>query len=145
MAPITTQTLLANTLAYPGGLEAGLPAGGAAWDVTQVSAADQASFEMALQASGTQSGSFASHTVSHSGASSSTSIGDSIIDSLASVKRRGEEMKLEMATALSDTNLSSGKMIAMQYKLMHMSIELQTTSNMAHHGVEDVKTIMRGQ
>ena len=72
-------------------------------------------------------------------------LGDSILNSLGSLKNKGIEMTNEMVDLLNKGDLSPSEMLRVQFRLLEMNIELQTMSNMAHHGVEDVKTIMRGQ
>ena len=73
------------------------------------------------------------------------SIGDTILDSLGTLKGEGSAILQDVVQTLSGGEPSAGDMLHVQFQLMRFNIELQTTSNMAHHGVEDVKTIMRGQ
>ncbi|MCD0457877.1 EscI/YscI/HrpB family type III secretion system inner rod protein [Roseiconus lacunae] len=73
------------------------------------------------------------------------SIGDSILEGFSTLKRTGNEFQAELVQALSKPELSSSDLLKIQFDLVHMNLELQTTTNMAHHGVEDIKTIMRGQ
>lgn len=150
MQPFATQALLGNAMAeasaFVGETSTVLPT----WNTTDVNPADQLTFERSLGGATVPVGqpsaidSSSSYKIA-AAASSSTNLGESILNSLAGVKQRGEAIQAEMLQTLSKSDLSSGDLLSVQYKLMSLSIELQTTSNMAHHGVEDVKTIMRGQ
>ena len=73
------------------------------------------------------------------------SLGESILDRLESLKKNGDAMQAEIVETLGREDLGPAAMLHVQFQLMHLNLEIQTTSNMAHHGVEDIKTIMRGQ
>lgn len=76
---------------------------------------------------------------------SNATLGEAILGQLESLKHSTDAMQAEIFETLGKENLQPSDMLMVQYQLMSVNIELQTTSNMAHHGVEDVKTIMRGQ
>ena len=73
------------------------------------------------------------------------SVGEAILDRLESLKNNGDVMQAEIVKTLGQEELGPADMLHVQYQLMRLNLEIQTTSNMAHHGVEDIKTIMRGQ
>lgn len=147
MAP-ASPAMLSNVTTATSHVPGSLPAGEPSWGIAGVNPADQASFENALEGTAVPiQPSLAIHSPSrsHVAATSSTSLGDSILNSLAGVKERGDVMQAEMVEALKKTELSSADLLRVQHRLMGYSIEVQATTNMAHHSVEDVKTIMRGQ
>lgn len=72
-------------------------------------------------------------------------LGDAILEKLKSLKEAGTSMKQELISTVEQDDLNPASMLRLQYHMMTVNLELQTTTNMAHHGVEDVKTIMRGQ
>ena len=75
----------------------------------------------------------------------SESIGEAILDQLEKLKSNSEVVLEEIGNTLGKDNVSTTDMLQVQFQLMSLNVEIQTTSNMAHHGVEDIKTIMRGQ
>ncbi|MEW4486696.1 hypothetical protein AB1L42_01360 [Thalassoglobus sp. JC818] len=72
-------------------------------------------------------------------------IGNVILDNLRSLKIKEESVQANVLGTLDKGELNPSEMLKVQFHMMSLSVEIQTTSNMAHHGVEDVKTIMRGQ
>lgn len=72
-------------------------------------------------------------------------LGDAILDSLKTLKDHSVTMQEELSVTLGKGEITSADLLQVQYRLMSFNVELQTTTNMAHHGVEDIKTIMRGQ
>lgn len=85
----------------------------------------------------------ANHAVSSR--TGSDSIGSAILDQLEDLKTNSDATLNEIQQTLGKDNISTTDMLHVQFQLMALNLEIQTTSNMAHHGVEDIKTIMRGQ
>lgn len=113
-------------------------------DLSAVDPADERQFENALAMEGAPYG--ISMTASNAIAeTSSATLGDAILKQLETLKSNSAAMQGEILQTLGKEDLKPSDMLRVQYQLMSVSLEIQTTSNMAHHGVEDVKTVMRGQ
>jgi hypothetical protein len=145
MELLTTQAATTMLAEQGGPLGGGSPPGDLAWNAAAVDPADAAHFEHALAGTGPNSVHFPPLHGGPSPASPTATLGDAILNQLESLKSNGDAMQAEILHTLGKRDLSPSEMLRVQYQLMSVSLEIQTTSNMAHHGVEDVKTIMHGQ
>lgn len=118
------------------------PQGGFDWNAG-IDATDQFQFENTLSSGSTTLGDPSTSLGVHP--SANATLGDAILNQLESLRHDADAMQAEIFKTLGKDNLSPSDMLKVQYQLMSVNLEIQTTSNMAHHGVEDVKTIMRGQ
>ena len=119
-----------------------LPQEGAGWN-DGVDSSDAFHFENALSEGSTSFHDPGSSLGVH--ATSSATLGEAILNQLESLRNDAGAMEAEIHRTLGKDHLSPSDMLHVQFQLMSVNIEIQTTSNMAHHGVEDVKTVMRGQ
>lgn len=149
MNPQLTQVGAATVGYSPGVSEGPWSAGEGVWNA-MVDPADEMQFQNALSGpADSPSGAFSIYAepTSSLGAhpTASATLGDAILGKLESLRHNADAMQAEIFKTLGKEELNSSDLLKVQYQLMSVNLEIQTTSNMAHHGVEDIKTIMRGQ
>ncbi|MEW4561502.1 hypothetical protein AB1K70_03190 [Bremerella sp. JC770] len=142
MEPITPQ--LANAVADNfGGVNQGPDQLEIAWNADPVAPGDQARFEHLISDPDTILQSVGDATALSN--QNVSTIGNVILDNLQALKVNEEHIQTELLASLDKEDISTADMMRVQFQLMSLSIEIQTSSNIAHHGVEDIKTVMRGQ